>query len=157
MRVRIECVHFSVIEKRFDIFGGFALLEIRLHDRPCMAAKGVFEHVQRKPVDFKHEVKSQRDSVGIVQMFKRVFDLFEFPLLQLLTAVFFAHDRGWRKLWAGGFEGTVIQDVLLSRQSTRKRSEEHTSELQSRGHLVCRLLLEKKQPITFYDFHSCAY
>src|SRR5690625_6793761 len=29
---------------------------------------------------------------------------------------------------------------------TRKgRSEEHTSELQSRGHLVCRLLLEKKK------------
>src|SRR5437870_8369496 len=27
-----------------------------------------------------------------------------------------------------------------------KRSEEHTSELQSRGHLVCRLLLEKKNP-----------
>src|SRR5690625_5963233 len=25
----------------------------------------------------------------------------------------------------------------------RRRSEEHTSELQSRGHLVCRLLLEK--------------
>src|SRR5690625_7073651 len=29
--------------------------------------------------------------------------------------------------------------------SDRKRSEEHTSELQSRGHLVCRLLLEKKK------------
>src|SRR5690625_7002517 len=27
----------------------------------------------------------------------------------------------------------------------RSRSEEHTSELQSRGHLVCRLLLEKKK------------
>src|SRR5690625_5435441 len=27
------------------------------------------------------------------------------------------------------------------------RSEEHTSELQSRGHLVCRLLLEKKNPL----------
>src|SRR5690625_5419113 len=26
-----------------------------------------------------------------------------------------------------------------------ERSEEHTSELQSRGHLVCRLLLEKKK------------
>src|SRR5690625_6508451 len=26
-----------------------------------------------------------------------------------------------------------------------QRSEEHTSELQSRGHLVCRLLLEKKK------------
>src|SRR5439155_10025015 len=28
---------------------------------------------------------------------------------------------------------------------SRVRSEEHTSELQSRGHLVCRLLLEKKK------------
>src|SRR5690625_6303979 len=28
---------------------------------------------------------------------------------------------------------------------TAARSEEHTSELQSRGHLVCRLLLEKKK------------
>src|SRR5437870_6629998 len=28
------------------------------------------------------------------------------------------------------------------------RSEEHTSELQSRGHLVCRLLLEKKKKHT---------
>src|SRR5690625_6713617 len=29
------------------------------------------------------------------------------------------------------------------------RSEEHTSELQSRGHLVCRLLLEKKKTNTW--------
>src|SRR5207253_5498222 len=28
-----------------------------------------------------------------------------------------------------------------------QRSEEHTSELQSRGHLVCRLLLEKKKEL----------
>src|SRR5690625_5797568 len=31
------------------------------------------------------------------------------------------------------------------RRKGRLRSEEHTSELQSRGHLVCRLLLEKKK------------
>src|SRR5437870_13594970 len=31
------------------------------------------------------------------------------------------------------------------RISRPSRSEEHTSELQSRGHLVCRLLLEKKK------------
>src|SRR3989442_3230970 len=31
------------------------------------------------------------------------------------------------------------------RRPTRSRSEEHTSELQSRPHLVCRLLLEKKK------------
>src|SRR5439155_2104836 len=29
------------------------------------------------------------------------------------------------------------------------RSEEHTSELQSRGHLVCRLLLEKKKRVSY--------
>src|SRR5207253_8233338 len=32
----------------------------------------------------------------------------------------------------------------VARLSPGERSEEHTSELQSRGHLVCRLLLEKK-------------
>src|SRR5439155_24451249 len=32
----------------------------------------------------------------------------------------------------------------ISPNSYKARSEEHTSELQSRGHLVCRLLLEKK-------------
>src|SRR5439155_22823936 len=32
-------------------------------------------------------------------------------------------------------------------QDAAMRSEEHTSELQSRGHLVCRLLLEKKKII----------
>src|SRR5690625_6600292 len=30
-------------------------------------------------------------------------------------------------------------------EGAEERSEEHTSELQSRGHLVCRLLLEKKK------------
>src|SRR5690625_6183277 len=34
--------------------------------------------------------------------------------------------------------------VAMSREIDA-RSEEHTSELQSRGHLVCRLLLEKKK------------
>src|SRR3989442_4101286 len=33
------------------------------------------------------------------------------------------------------------------------RSEEHTSELQSRPHLVCRLLLEKKKTITVNTSH----
>src|SRR3712207_8012150 len=33
----------------------------------------------------------------------------------------------------------------VSTQETRARSEEHTSELQSRQYLVCRLLLEKKK------------
>src|SRR3989442_8645070 len=38
------------------------------------------------------------------------------------------------------------------------RSEEHTSELQSRPHLVCRLLLEKKKNMLqppYFTFYSC--
>src|SRR2546429_6875982 len=43
-----------------------------------------------------------------------------------------------------------------------RRSEEHTSELQSRLHLVCRLLLEKKQhnktpPVTTTSFDQAAF
>src|SRR5437660_6364895 len=34
------------------------------------------------------------------------------------------------------------------------RSEEHTSELQSRGHLVCRLLLEKKKELRNRSEHA---
>src|SRR5690625_6664055 len=38
----------------------------------------------------------------------------------------------------------VTNFLLLLADKHRLRSEEHTSELQSRGQLVCRLLLEKK-------------
>src|SRR3989442_6853184 len=40
--------------------------------------------------------------------------------------------------------------VFGTRQQLAERSEEHTSELQSRPHLVCRLLLEKKNTKTTY-------
>src|SRR5207253_5184697 len=43
----------------------------------------------------------------------------------------------WRRTWP-----------RAPRNRRSARSEEHTSELQSRGHLVCRLLLEKKKTIT---------
>src|SRR5437660_5259362 len=47
--------------------------------------------------------------------------------------------------------GAVLHPVRIAgreallRGAGLPRSEEHTSELQSRGHLVCRLLLEKKK------------
>src|SRR5438034_3354246 len=40
---------------------------------------------------------------------------------------------------------TVGTRVSITAVSTRPRSEEHTSELQSHSDLVCRLLLEKKK------------
>src|SRR5256884_2377287 len=47
-------------------------------------------------------------------------------------------------------EGADLMDLRYNviqwvHRATRGRSEEHTSELQSRLHLVCRLLLEKKK------------
>src|SRR5439155_22725492 len=41
--------------------------------------------------------------------------------------------------------GDRVADGQVPRSVRAGRSEEHTSELQSRGHLVCRLLLEKKK------------
>src|SRR5690554_7704664 len=38
-----------------------------------------------------------------------------------------------------------LSDIVLAQDFQDLRSEEHTSELQSRPHLVCRLLLEKKK------------
>src|SRR5439155_23140577 len=44
---------------------------------------------------------------------------------------------------AGGLQRR--KEKLAGKDAGALRSEEHTSELQSRGHLVCRLLLEKKK------------
>src|SRR5690625_974249 len=47
---------------------------------------------------------------------------------------------------AGAAEGAMdAANILKPALARGERSEEHTSELQSRGHLVCRLLLERKQ------------
>src|SRR3712207_7328460 len=62
-----------------------------------------------------------------------------------------ARARGWA-LWkalilVAGHAGTNAPEAAKSRQiidDVLLRSEEHTSELQSRQYLVCRLLLEKK-------------
>src|SRR5690625_6415831 len=42
-------------------------------------------------------------------------------------------------------EYTFAEEQDNFNEGENVRSEEHTSELQSRGHLVCRLLLEKKK------------
>src|SRR5690625_6376587 len=44
---------------------------------------------------------------------------------------------------ARGNSGVILSQIFRGFANGMERSEEHTSELQSRGHLVCRLLLEK--------------
>src|SRR3712207_7645943 len=53
------------------------------------------------------------------------------------------HRRAGRRLPGGRFEDERERGVGAG--LARMRSEEHTSELQSRQYLVCRLLLEKKK------------
>src|SRR5215208_8032906 len=52
------------------------------------------------------------------------------------TTLFRSPARGLRR---------ALGRVARPARARHRRSEEHTSELQSRGHLVCRLLLEKKK------------
>src|SRR5690554_7220574 len=44
--------------------------------------------------------------------------------------------------------GQLLSEEEFKTEKGKTRSEEHTSELQSRPHLVCRLLLEKKKKKT---------
>src|SRR3712207_7168302 len=54
---------------------------------------------------------------------------------------------------AGETDRAVRVDQTPQVVATGERSEEHTSELQSRQYLVCRLLLEKKKIHTSYVLH----
>src|SRR2546422_3518500 len=53
----------------------------------------------------------------------------------------FRSSAGARRRWLSPRAGRIATGAT----GRRTRSEEHTSELQSRLHLVCRLLLEKKK------------
>src|SRR5690625_7093835 len=53
--------------------------------------------------------------------------------------------EGLREKQAGLSTSIEQSEKSFAGLNVEARSEEHTSELQSRGHLVCRLLLEKKK------------
>src|SRR3712207_8447800 len=73
-------------------------------------------------------------------------------------------DTGWDCTWPAGSPRPSRADSLCPEQlprcspccchELRTRSEEHTSELQSRQYLVCRLLLEKKTTSKSSEGHS---
>src|SRR2546422_6137114 len=69
--------------------------------------------------------------------------LFRSHIMEVLPQATGLHDKAGF-VYVGG---PVQKDnlLVLHRMGREVRSEEHTSELQSRLHLVCRLLLEKKK------------
>src|SRR5947209_10605912 len=73
-------------------------------------------------------------------------------LFRSVSRVSLALSRGYRSSPAFGGTRTMTRrgveatmDIKLTGRKALIRSEEHTSELQSRQYLVCRLLLEKKK------------
>src|SRR2546430_11753705 len=76
-----------------------------------------------------------------------------FPYTTLFRSVFRHSERALRPSTRRHFPGLTLSRRRIhphlpprnQRQTLARRSEEHTSELQSQSNLVCRLLLEKKQ------------
>src|SRR5258708_25000176 len=74
-----------------------------------------------------------------------------FPYTTLFRSI-----RGFTRMSEGMASGEVVNllnsylDIMVTIEQIDHRSEEHTSELQSPDHLVCRLLLEKKKNNTQY-------
>src|SRR5690348_17719427 len=95
--------------------------------RPPRSTLFPYTTLFRSPVDLRHGRRT--DSHGIVQAVHR--DQVAIPSVQVILLG--TRQRGQRVGDLGG------------RGHTLARSEEHTSELQSPVHLVCRLLLEKKK------------
>src|SRR5690348_18379753 len=71
-----------------------------------------------------------------------------FPYTTLFRSHRGRHEERRRDLAAGVDRE---QEIPAPVRDLRRRSEEHTSELQSPVHLVCRLLLEKKKKKTHPD------
>src|SRR5437870_7901441 len=104
----------------------------------------VFHLISALPLDFLY--------IFFLQVSVHLRELHSFPTRR-------SSDLGGRENschgWPLCFDGPQRCDRSRSRFRRRSRddvnvigfyrSEEHTSELQSRGHLVCRLLLEKKK------------
>src|SRR5438552_11029358 len=100
-----------------------------------------------------------------------------FPVYRSITCIFFFNDAATTEIYTLSLHdalpiswaqmtwplrsfvaekmrrpGLTDETVLPSREtSSNSRSEEHTSELQSPDHLVCRLLLEKKKNVVKND------
>src|SRR5436305_14223934 len=89
--------------------------------------------------------------IFIIQFFARVGKLVYFFFFLMIRrpprSTLFPYTTLFRSSSSAGPSGGPTASACCSarRASRPTRSEEHTSELQSRPHLVCRLLLEKKK------------
>src|SRR2546430_7565833 len=68
-------------------------------------------------------------------------------LFRSIVGLVVAEHSGRLEDWLVERAGQVARARLTAEDAVARRSEEHTSELQSQSNLVCRLLLEKKKKV----------
>src|SRR5690625_2173443 len=124
------------ISQAFEILNFFKSIIIEVH------------HIGSSKLT-KFPYKCDMDILFIVKSYDDVRNLADILIAEGYVHVnnfseYFRDDMVMRRV----VDGQNINMIFMSNASYKKddiiRSEEHTSELQSRGHLVCRLLLEKK-------------
>src|SRR3989442_9264289 len=104
--------------------------------------------VRRWNPKMKEYIFGERNGIYIIDL-QKTQKMFREALQYVTNAI--AEDRGKTMLFVGTkrqAQDAVREEAERAGQfyvNQRWRSEEHTSELQSRPHLVCRLLLEKKK------------
>src|SRR5690625_758210 len=112
---------------------------------PCILPQEVFESASKAIIDFDNSGLSILEISHRSDAFVEVMETARSLALELLGL----ENRGYQALFLQGgasFQFVMVAYNLLEKKAGylntgRWRSEEHTSELQSRGHLVCRLLL----------------
>src|SRR5690625_6431717 len=97
---------------------------------------------QLKPLDLAQGLKRECDDQ--IQVLDRTRTLAPNVFSVYLHAQDYDRFASWQDTLVEELERVLMEHAEKQRYMF-VRSEEHTSELQSRGHLVCRLLLEKKK------------
>src|SRR5439155_10860096 len=105
------------------------------------------EQTARAKTNKRSKTKDQRSMLLVIDN----YDSFTYNLVQYLGELGERIEvRRNDEITIDEIESTIRPDRIVispgpGTPDDAGRSEEHTSELQSRGHLVCRLLLEKKK------------
>src|SRR5690554_7761087 len=97
----------------------------------------IYSYAQNKFLYEKPPVFSECENMD-VELLQKCFDN------QVFNHVF-NHFKVPQEVSNENYKGDVVVLFEVDKEGNFRRSEEHTSELQSRPHLVCRLLLEKKK------------
>src|SRR5690625_6648654 len=97
----------------------------------------------------KHKKKKKDTKIKVIfkTYFKKIFNYERITHLPVAAlGIDFVHGDSLSLLQEFGFPADkYLAAGIIDGRNVWRRSEEHTSELQSRGHLVCRLLLEKNK------------